>query len=103
MSKQQLMTEESISRILITPLGSRVMMPEYGSLLFELVDKPVTDEWILDATRYTFEAIETNEPRVIIKNVHVEVGENVSINIQYSEDGINKAVNINFIEVEDAA
>ncbi|EAI3737908.1 baseplate assembly protein, partial [Campylobacter jejuni] len=30
--------EESIKDILITPLGSRVMRPEYGSLLYTLID-----------------------------------------------------------------
>lgn len=32
---------QSITDILTTPLGSRVMRRDYGSLLFELIDKPI--------------------------------------------------------------
>ena len=35
---------ESISRILTTPLGTRVMRPEYGSDLHLLIDRTVDDE-----------------------------------------------------------
>ncbi|DAB30674.1 MAG TPA: baseplate assembly protein [Sulfurimonas sp. UBA12504] len=101
--KQQLNTQEAISRILITPLLSRVNMPEYGSLLFELIDKPINDEWILDATRYTYEAIEKNEPRVSIKKVSISTGESVSINITYLENGVTQTFNIGFQEVTNAA
>lgn len=44
--------EESIRDILITPLGSRVMLPEYGSKLFELVDRKVDDEFRAKLTLY---------------------------------------------------
>ena len=40
--------EESIKDILLTPLGSRVMLPEYGSRLFELIDRRVDDEFRAD-------------------------------------------------------
>ena len=33
--------QQSIVDILSTPLGSRVMRREYGSLLFELIDRPI--------------------------------------------------------------
>lgn len=100
---KQISTQESIARILITPLVSRVNMPGYGSQLFELIDKPVNDEWVLDATRYTFEAIETNEPRVSIKKVQISTGDTVAINIEYSENGENIVMDISFMEVENAA
>jgi hypothetical protein len=99
---KQLSTQESIARILTTPLVSRVNMPEYGSRLFELIDKPVNDEWILDATRYTFEAIEKNEPRVSIKKVQISTGDTVTINIEYTENGETVVMNLNFMEVENA-
>lgn len=93
----------SIQRILTTPLGSRVMMPEYGSELFTLIDKPMTDEWVLDAIRYSYEAIEINEPRVLVKNVKIELGESVLFRIEYEEDGSERAVNFGFSEVSNAA
>jgi len=100
---QRLDTFDSIMRILTTPLGSRVMMPEYGSRLFELIDKPVTDEWILDATRFTYEAIEKNEPRAVVKNVQIQAGETALFRIEYEEEGRERVVNLGFGEVIDAA
>jgi len=60
---------ESIIRILKTPLGSRVMRPEYGSKLYELRDRKFDDDFRLKATRYIFEAIAKNEPRVKVEKV----------------------------------
>ncbi len=62
--------QESISRILSTRLGERVMRPEFGSNLYLLRDRKVNDEFRLLATKYTFEAIEKNEPRVAFKKLH---------------------------------
>lgn len=65
--------QESIVRILKTPLGSRVMRPEYGSLLYTLRDRAFNDEWKLKATKYTYEAILKNEPRVKIEKIDFKV------------------------------
>jgi len=102
MIKQEISTEESIARILTTPLVQRVNMPNYGSRLFELVDQPVTDEWILLASDYTYDAVESNEPRVEIKNVSINVGDVVVIEIQYRENGVDKSLNLGFGEVINA-
>ncbi|MDR2342778.1 MAG: GPW/gp25 family protein [Campylobacteraceae bacterium] len=64
--------QESIKDILITPIGSRVMLPEYGSRLFELVDRKIDDEFRADLTTYVFEAIEKWEPRVRINEVKLK-------------------------------
>jgi phage baseplate assembly protein W len=61
--------QESIRDILITPVGARVMLPEYGSKLFELVDRKVDDEFRADLTTYVIEAVTRWEPRVRIKEV----------------------------------
>ena len=53
MTKEQL---ERFERIIKTPLGSRVMLPEFGSQLHELIDKTVNDGWIMLLRRYLFEA-----------------------------------------------
>jgi len=65
-------TEEAIKRVLMTPLGSRVMRPEFGSELYKLVDRNFDDEFKLDAISYTYEAIEKNLPEVKIKRVDVD-------------------------------
>lgn len=54
---------QSISDILTTPIGSRVMRREYGSRLFELVDAPINRGTITDIYAATAEAIERWEPR----------------------------------------
>lgn len=61
--------EESIRDILITPLGSRVMLPEYGSRLFELIDKRVDDEFRAKLAYYVIDAVTKWEPRVKIEKV----------------------------------
>ena len=61
--------EESIKDILLTPLGSRVMLPDYGSRLFELIDRKLDDEFRADLACYVIEAVEKWEPRVKIDEV----------------------------------
>ncbi|EAL9172239.1 baseplate assembly protein [Campylobacter coli] len=63
--------EESIKDILITPLGSRVMRPEYGSLLYTLIDRKIDDDFKIKLTRYTAEAISKWEKRVKLKGVRL--------------------------------
>lgn len=79
------------------------MMPEYGSRLFELIDRPITDEWKLDAMAYTYEAIEKNEQRVLVKSVQIEFGETTIFCIGYEEAQVTKYINLGFGEVVDAA
>ncbi|TQR29154.1 baseplate assembly protein [Campylobacter sp. MIT 99-7217] len=63
--------EESIKDILITPLGSRVMRPEYGSLLYTLIDRKIDDDFKIKLTRYTAEAISKWEKRVRLKGARL--------------------------------
>lgn len=60
---------QSIADILTTPLGSRVMRRDYGSRLFELIDRPVTGGLIADVVAATAEAIRRWEPRVKVSRV----------------------------------
>jgi len=60
---------KSIERILRTPLGSRVNRPLFGSLLYTLIDRDFNDSFKVLATKYTYEAIKTNEPRVNVTRV----------------------------------
>jgi hypothetical protein len=56
--------EDSFKRILETPLGSRVMRPNFGSNLFELIDKPMDGEFKMFFSRYLLDAFfnENDEP-----------------------------------------
>ena len=56
--------ENSIKDILLTPLGSRVMLPEYGSRIYELIDRKVDDEFRADLACFVIEAVEKWEKRV---------------------------------------
>ena len=62
--------EQSITRILETPLGSRVMEPTFGSELYLLIDKKMDEMWNLLFIKYVFEAISTWEKRVKIQTVN---------------------------------
>ncbi len=61
--------ENSIKDILLTPLGSRVMLPSYGSRLFELIDRRIDDDFRSDLAYFVIEAVEKWEKRVKIERV----------------------------------
>ncbi|MNK29147.1 Lysozyme [compost metagenome] len=60
---------QSLSDILRTPLGSRVMRREYGSRLFSLIDAPMNRSTLLDLYAATAEAIARWEPRFRLMKV----------------------------------
>ena len=43
------------NRLVFTPLGSRVMLPYFGSRIHELIDKPMNFEWKILMKKYLFE------------------------------------------------
>ena len=60
----------SIIDILTTPVGTRVMRRDYGSNLFNLIDKPVDSYLMLNLYAATAEALGKWEPRVIISKMN---------------------------------
>jgi Bacteriophage baseplate protein W len=65
---------QSIADILTTPIGSRVMRRDYGSLLFELIDMPfnaVTRALLHAATAI---ALMRWEPRLLLRRVLIILG-----------------------------
>lgn len=62
---------QSISDILTTPIGSRVMRREYGSRLYELVDAPINRQTIIEIYAATAEAIARWEPRFQVTQVKI--------------------------------
>lgn len=72
-----------IKRVLMTPIGSRVMNPFYGSEYYLLRDRDFDDEWRLMAIKYTFEAIQNNIARVFVKRVLFDnIGEETKITLE---------------------
>lgn len=66
---------QSIADILTTPLGSRVMRREYGSLLPDLIDAPHNDATRLQVYAATAMALMRWEPRIRLSRVQLGLGE----------------------------
>lgn len=62
---------QSIADILTTPVGSRIMRPEYGSHLPRMVDLPVNNGWISAVQAEVARAIGRWEPRLKLSRVTV--------------------------------
>lgn len=69
----QTLVKASIHQILGTRIGERVMLPEFGSRIYELIYEPIDDITIALARVYTIEAIEKWEPRVELNDVNINV------------------------------
>lgn len=63
--------KQSITDILITSVGSRVMRRKYGSNLFEKIDSPVGSVLRVGIITDIAEALDKWEPRFILKQVHI--------------------------------
>jgi len=63
---------QSIIDILTTPIATRVMRPEYGSRLFELIDRPVDAEFLVDLYAETVIALHRWEPRIRVVRVRAD-------------------------------
>lgn len=60
---------QSIADILSTPLGSRVMLRDYGSLLFDLIDQPLNAATAMLLRAATAVALRRWEPRIKLNRV----------------------------------
>ena len=65
---------QSIGDILMTPLGTRVMRRDYGSLLPELIDQPFNDATRMRLFGATALALMRWEPRIRLIRVQVFQG-----------------------------
>ncbi|WP_108784507.1 GPW/gp25 family protein [Wolbachia endosymbiont of Bemisia tabaci] len=63
--------KQSVVDILTTPINSRVMRRDYGSRLFELVDKPINRDLTLEIYAATGEALEKWEKRFKLEKVKI--------------------------------
>ena len=66
---------QSVRDILVTPVGSRVMRREYGSLLSALIDQPQTPALRLQIMAACYSAIQKWEPRITLSTITFERGE----------------------------
>ncbi|MBS9530207.1 GPW/gp25 family protein [Wolbachia endosymbiont of Rhagoletis cerasi] len=78
--------KQSIIDILTTPIGSRIMRREYGSRLFELIDRPINRDFTLEIYAATAKALQKWETRFKLEKVKItEVKEG---KVTISLDGI---------------
>lgn len=63
----------SIRQILGTRIGERVMLPEFGSRIWELLFEPIDAVTVSLARVYTIEAIKKWEPRVLLNDIDVRI------------------------------
>jgi phage baseplate assembly protein W len=66
---------QSVLDILSTPVGSRVGRREYGSLLPELIDQPMTAANILRIYAASAVALSRNEDRIRLRRVGLAAGD----------------------------
>lgn len=66
---------QSIADVLTTPIGSRVMRREYGSLLPDLIDAPFNDATRLQAYAAVAMALMRWEPRIRLSRVQLSLSE----------------------------
>ena len=67
--------KQSVADILSTPIGTRVGRREYGSLLPELIDQPMTPANILRVYAASAVAISRNEDRLALRRVSLTAGD----------------------------
>ncbi len=66
---------QSIGDILSTPIGTRVMLRDYGSALFELIDGPITAATRILVFAAAALAIRRWEPRIQLTRVGLTAGD----------------------------
>lgn len=69
---------QSVSDILNTPVGSRVMRREYGSLISTVIDTPMNDALHLQMMSIVYSAVMRWEPRVVIRSMQLKPGQTKS-------------------------
>lgn len=82
---------QSVRDILATPLGSRVMRREYGSLLPELIDQPLNDALLLQAYAATIMALIRWEPRIRVTAIRRRVSSTETGRATLEIDGQTRA------------
>ena len=80
--------KQSIYDVLMTPLGSRLLRREYGSLIPFLIDQPVNPATKLKMMAAIATAIIKWEPRVKVRQVQL------SMNADATNDTSNTGVNV---------
>ncbi len=60
----------SFIRMFQTALGDRIMLPDFGSQLYTLVDKNFDQEWVIDFKRFSLECCFDSKGKLWDKRVY---------------------------------
>jgi len=63
--------EQAIAVILSTPRGQRVMRPEFGCRIYELIFAPINASTFATAKRHVQEALARWEPRIAVLDIAI--------------------------------
>ena len=78
---------QSVGVILTTPIGSRAMRREFGSELFDLIDRPMTRRVILATYNDAVQSIAKWEPRYAMTDIELLVADATGV-VSLAFDGI---------------
>lgn len=81
---------QSVADILLTPLGTRIMRRDYGSQLFELIDRPVNAALALQLSAASVMALRKWEKRIEITRFKVHFNPENPNNITADLDGFTR-------------
>lgn len=70
---------DSIKAIVLTHLGERLLEPEFGSRVLELVGEPLSRVFEVKLQNYLTAAVKQYEPRAVIRGVQVTYIENTAL------------------------
>lgn len=92
---------QSIVDALMTPLGSRVMRPSYGSRLFFLLDRLINEQTQAEAIAAIVETLVNCVSGVVPRQVVMrETGRGFALfDLTYTDEGSGETVNLNGVEV----
>lgn len=90
--------QQSIQDILTTPIGTRIMRREYGSLLTQMIDAPMNDVTRLQLYAAAATALVQWEDRINIESIQIEQIESGSfildLNIKIIDNNKNESLSI---------
>lgn len=67
---------QSVQDIVITAIGTRLQRRDYGSYLYQLIDKPINQALLLQLSAVCVSALRRWEPRIDIERFVVRVEKN---------------------------
>lgn len=89
---------QAIQIIVMTVPGERVMHPDFGCRIHELVFAPANDQTAAVAERYVREAIERWEPRINVRAIHIDpqpgADGHLAIEVKYEIKGTHDVRNL---------